>query len=91
LDAEMASMGNRLFKNTSHAFTVLASIFAMGAVGAFLGQQNKLTISTLYCSCFFLIFIFFYYHGTYIIFCHVSGAHFERYSIMPFKAQPCHL
>ena len=35
----MAHLGNRLFKNTSHAFTVLASILAMLAISTFTGTS----------------------------------------------------
>jgi hypothetical protein len=48
LDIEMASMGNRLFKNTSHAFTILASLLFMFGLAFFLGKQNaKMSVSCL--------------------------------------------
>jgi hypothetical protein len=40
-DAEIANFGNRVFKNTSHAFTVLASILAMIAISTFTGMTGS--------------------------------------------------
>jgi hypothetical protein len=49
LDVEMASMGNRMFKNTSLAFTILASLLFMFGLAFFLGKQNaKMSVSCLH-------------------------------------------
>jgi len=48
LDAEMVAVRRKLFKNTSHAFTVLASILFMLLVVVFLGKIIMFVVMNIY-------------------------------------------